>query len=85
MQVRKLHHRRCMKNDTKIHDLYNLIEDIEIAMFTTRRADGRLKQNGECIAHSPFIMPKERLELSWGHPRAILSRVRLPFRHFGPN
>jgi hypothetical protein len=28
-------------------------------------------------------MPKERLELSWGHPRAILSRVRLPFRHFG--
>lgn len=30
-----------------------------------------------------FRMPKERLELSWGHPRTILSRLRLPFRHFG--
>ena len=27
---------------TKIDDLYKLVDDIEIAMFTTRRADGRL-------------------------------------------
>ena len=31
-----------MKNENKTEDLYKLIQDIEIAMFTTRRADGRL-------------------------------------------
>ena len=28
-------------------------------------------------------MPEERLELSRGCPRTILSRVRIPFRHSG--
>src|SRR5438876_2034189 len=28
-------------------------------------------------------MPEERVELSWGCPRRILSPVRLPFRHSG--
>jgi general stress protein 26 len=31
-----------MNNEQNIKDFYKLIEDIEIAMFTTRRADGRL-------------------------------------------
>lgn len=29
------------------------------------------------------LVPKERLELSRGHPRWILNPLRLPFRHFG--
>src|SRR5206468_5775234 len=29
-------------------------------------------------------MPEERVELSWGCPRRILSPLRLPFRHSGP-
>jgi hypothetical protein len=29
------------------------------------------------------LVPKERVELSWDYSRAILSRVRLPFRHSG--
>src|SRR4030088_3069231 len=28
-------------------------------------------------------MPEERVELSWGCPRRILSPLRLPFRHSG--
>ena len=31
-----------MKNENKVEQLYELIRDIEIAMFTTRRTDGRL-------------------------------------------
>jgi general stress protein 26 len=31
-----------MSSDKRIDDLYDLIDGIEIAMFTTRRADGRL-------------------------------------------
>lgn len=31
-----------MNNEKKTEDLHKLIKDIEIAMFTTRRADGRL-------------------------------------------
>src|SRR5688500_16458209 len=31
-----------MKSDEKVSELYELIEGIEIAMFTTRRTDGQL-------------------------------------------
>ena len=31
----------------------------------------------------PERMPEERVELSWGCPRRILSPLRLPFRHSG--
>lgn len=34
--------KRDVPLEKKLDDLYTLIEDIEIAMFTTRRADGRL-------------------------------------------
>lgn len=31
-----------MADNKRIDDLYDLIDDIEIAMLTTRRSDGRL-------------------------------------------
>jgi hypothetical protein len=33
---------KSMTKDEKVTELYELIEDIEIAMMTTRRSDGRL-------------------------------------------
>src|SRR5256884_8981758 len=35
----------------------------------------------DAIEH--WKMPEERVELSWGWPRRVLSPVRLPFRHSG--
>ena len=31
------------------------------------------------------MVPKVRVELTWGRPRRFLRPVRLPFRHFGIN
>lgn len=30
-----------------------------------------------------FLVPVKGLEPSWGHPRLILSQLRIPFRHTG--
>ena len=67
--------------DRKIEDLYKLVEGIEIAMFTTRRPDGRLvsrpmatqERNG--VADLWFVsdVESEKIEELAGDPNVALS------------
>ena len=45
----------------------------------------RLQNNSQTATCAVFLnfVPEERLELSRGCPRTILSRLRIPFRHSG--
>src|SRR5436309_5369487 len=51
------------------------------------RPDQRVSLWVRWLRQSPALLgclvPEERVELSWGCPRRILSPVRLPFRHSG--
>src|SRR6185503_16665561 len=44
---------------------------------------GSTRESGGRSQGEDLLMPEERVELSWGCPRRILSPLRLPFRHSG--
>ena len=41
------------------------------------------KKPGVSLAVLMSLVPVKGLEPSWGHPRLILSQLRIPFRHTG--
>lgn len=60
------------------------LRDLDLAGRREQRDAWLLGGQGEAaIGGGAERMPEERVELSWGCPRRILSPLRLPFRHSG--